>query len=118
MPTCGKIEGINDFSGKKNLGLQRLSDYSQYARKNIVINSKFGDYDMSILDSPLSALDCLVESGDYGFSAARLGVIQGAIDVLIFLPKDFSIVMEANEVVQSGKSIIAVNTTVKDLKEN
>ena len=37
MPTCGKIEEINDFSGKKNWGLKKLNDYPQYSRKNIVI---------------------------------------------------------------------------------
>lgn len=117
LPTCGKIEEINDFEGKKNwLGTQ-FNEYSNFSRKNIVINSKFGNYDMSVLNNPFSSFDCLVESGDYGFSGARFGIIQGGVDILMFLPKDFSVVMEKNEVLKASKSIIAVNTTVKDFKE-
>ena len=117
LPTCGKIEEVNDFEGSNNWTGAQFTNYSEFSRKNIVINSKFGDYDMSILNNPFSGFDCLVESGDYGFSGARFGIIKGGADIMMFLPKEFSVVMEAKEQLKASESIIAVNTTVKDIQD-
>lgn len=112
MPSCGKVDEIIDIGGKKRLQISNLGDYRDMKRKHIHIKTRTGNIDLCVIDSYFSRFENWIESGDYGFAGARMGLIKGAVNILIFLPSDFSIVMEQGELVLSGKSILAANTVV------
>lgn len=100
MPSSGRVQDVIDYPHER--------------RKVLTIRSQFGHFSLCVVNKKYSSFDCWLESGDYAYTAARIGMIKGVVDILLFLPSDFSTVMYKNEIVKSGKSILAVNTVVHD----
>ena len=115
MPSCGKIEEVTEVAGRRSWIFLRNSHFEnleQFSRTIVNVKSKLGMYSMHMLNSKYSRFDCWVDSGDYGFGAARLGYIKSSFNIVMIIPKDFSVVMRVSDVLTRGKSIIAANTAV------
>lgn len=113
MPQCGKIEKSISTKMKKYFFTNSIDDYLEVTRENISITNRLGDFDLCIIPRKLSTFSFWLEGGDYAFTGARIGIFKGAGDVLLFLPNDYSIVIEKGLMVNSGKTVLAANTMVK-----